>query len=65
MINTGFRTYDIEADDFPITITVSTDASVLPDLAPVAFLFQDPDTGAVRGSIGLTLRFDSFFPSKP
>jgi len=47
MINTGFRKYDIESNDFPITITASPDADKLPDLAPVAFLFQDVSSGAV------------------
>src|SRR5262245_44471070 len=47
MITQGFRTYDIEANDFPITITASTDAAKLPDLASVAFLFQDVASGAV------------------
>jgi hypothetical protein len=47
MINSGFRTYDIESDDFPITVNASTDAEKLPDLAPVAFLFQDVNTGIV------------------
>lgn len=47
MINRGFRTYDIEEDDFPITITASSDAEELPDLAPVSFVFQDVNTGDV------------------
>lgn len=47
MISQGFRTYDIEADDFPMTFNASTDASKLPDLAPVTFFFQDVATGAI------------------
>src|SRR5438445_5428929 len=47
MINRGFRTYDIESDDFPITVTASTEVNQLPDLAAVAFLFQDVSTGTV------------------
>ena len=47
MINSGFRKYDIESDDFPITVNASTEADKLPDLAPVVFLFQDVNTGAV------------------
>jgi len=47
MISQGFRTYDIEADDFPITFTATTDASKFPELAPVTFLFQDVATGTV------------------
>ena len=47
MISQGFRTYDIEANDFPITFTASTDDAVLPDLAPVVFLFQDVTSGAI------------------
>ena len=47
MIQTGFRAYDVETNDFPIVITASTDAATLPDLAPVTFLFQNVQTGAV------------------
>lgn len=47
MISQGFRTYDIEADDFPIKFTASTEASKLPEIAPVTFLFQDVATGAI------------------
>jgi hypothetical protein len=45
MISQGFRTYDIEDDDFPITFTASTDFTALPELAPVVFIFQDVTTG--------------------
>ena len=47
MISQGFRTYDLEADDFPITFNASTDASKLPDLPQdVTFLFLDVNTGS-------------------
>jgi hypothetical protein len=47
MIQVGFRTYDAEANDFPIVVTASTDAKVLPDLAPVTFRLQDVTTGQI------------------
>jgi hypothetical protein len=47
MIQVGFRTYDVEANDFPIVITASTNATVLPDLAPVTFRLQDVKTGQI------------------
>jgi hypothetical protein len=46
MTQTGFRTYDVAAGDFPIVAKASTDAAVLPDLAPVTFALQDVATGA-------------------
>jgi len=47
MISKGSRTYDIEADDFPITFNASTDASKLPGLGDdVTFLFLDVNTGS-------------------
>ena len=47
MISVGFRRFDVEAADFPIAVTASTDAGALPILAEVAFEFQDVTTGGV------------------
>ena len=52
MIQVGFRAYDVEANDFPILVTASTEASALPDIAPVTFLLQDVNTGAVTSRTG-------------
>jgi len=45
MISQGFRNYEIESNDFPITFTASTDASRLPDLAEISFKIQDVANG--------------------
>ena len=46
MISQGSRKYEIEADDFPITFNASTDASKLPELSQITFLFLDVNTGS-------------------
>ena len=71
MISQGFRTYDIEANDFPISFTASTDASKLPNLPPVTFRFQDGTTEDVTTrkvewvKEGKTAKLVLKAPSKP
>jgi hypothetical protein len=47
MTQTAFRTYSVSASDFPITLTISTQAPQLPDFGQVAFRTKDLATGAV------------------
>jgi hypothetical protein len=47
MTQAGFRSYDAVAGDFPIVAKASTDATALPDLAPVTFAVQDVATNQI------------------
>jgi len=63
MISEGFRTYSVESNDLEFP-TVNNGVTI-----PVSFTDANRTDlnkeSEVRGSVGLTLRFDSVFPTKP